>query len=110
MSFCIPGKPVETLIHEFGNHVEVLDESDWHWDDEYDDVIDPELAFLEDAPVASSQTRTTFDRFAAQFADLGVPLPDELLQSVRELPFQEAITRFRDWHNERMLHFLQSAE
>ncbi len=109
VTMCSPGNEPETMIHEFGNHDEMdLDELDYA-DEEEDDYVDPELAFLEEEPQSPPHRKTPFHRFADQYAELGAALPQSLIDEVGTLSLPAAINRFRTWHQDRFVEFLTSA-
>ncbi len=106
-----PDAAPESLLHEFGYHGGTeLDEAYFAADDEEDeDDIDPETAFLEDEPTTPMQPRSSFDRFAEYFVDMGVPLPADLLEQAKSLSFPVAIATFQRWHQDRLIEFLKFA-
>ena len=108
LTICQPGKTPQTIIHEFGNHGEQIDEEDWNYNEDEDDWVDPELAFLMDEPGEKPAPKTPFENFAEDYAELGAPLPQQLIEQLRDLDFNQAVEQFRTWQEELILDFLKS--
>ena len=109
LTICQPGTKPQTIIHEFSNHGEPLNEEYWNYEEyEDDEWVDPELAFLMDEPEEKPEPKTPFERFAEDYAELGAPLPKHLLEQLRDLGFNQAVEHFRTWQESLILDFLKS--
>src|SRR5947209_5210524 len=73
-------------------------------------AVDPVLAFLEEEPAPGpTRPQAPFDLAADQLADLGGPVPEEFRASVADLPYSQAMNRYREWHAERITSALAAA-
>ena len=90
----------EHFLHEFGYSSRPADpEKDEVEDGDFEDEdawIDPDLAFLEDAPEGPKRPRRPIDRISEGFAEMGCPLPESLVEELRELSYCEAVNELRE--------------
>lgn len=65
--------------------------------------------FGSDDDLMADEEPPQFEAFARDYADMGAPIADEFLDSVRGLTFQEALERFRDYETNRLIKALVDA-
>lgn len=71
--------------------------------------IDPALEFLEDEPKAPARPRSPFDEVADEMAGCGGPIPEALVEEWRDLPYSQAMARFRAWYADALPRALADA-
>ena len=72
--------------------------------------IDSRLEFLEeDRAPGPKRPKAPFDLAADALTSVGGPVSDEFRASVADLPYSQAITRYREWHADQIIAGLASA-
>ncbi len=103
-----PDSSPVTFVHEFGLDPGEMSEADY-LPNQDEEPVEESLAFLEDGDAATDRPATAFEGFAAEYRELGAPLPDDLIQECNQLPFQEGVERFLHWQCDLLVAFLREA-
>ena len=72
-------------------------------------LLTPNWPFLKKKSKSPKRPRAAFDAVADEFKDWNAALPEPLVESLRRLPYSQAMNRLRDWYVDLLPKALEAA-